>query len=144
MRADITLGSAGVDEEKNEGTREDGRSPNSIAQGLTSHTWRITYALMPRAPTERRRKDPGQAHENRRCFPAGMLLQLLLHGRLLQRASQIVCVHYIPNVSYSDFHARLLVSAHPYCAEPRACLLNPAMWPKLLRFSFVRCRKRLV
>ena len=51
---------------------------------------------------------------------------------------------YIPNVSYSDFHARLLVSAHPYCAEPRACLLNPAMWPKLLRFSFVRCRKRLV
>ena len=33
--------------------------------------------------------DPGQAHENRRCFPAGMLLQLLLHRRLLQRAAQI-------------------------------------------------------
>ena len=33
--------------------------------------------------------DPGQAHENRRCFPAGVLLQLLLHRRLLQRAAQI-------------------------------------------------------
>ena len=32
-------------------------------------------------------EDPGQAHENRRCFLAGMLLQLLLHGRLLQRAA---------------------------------------------------------
>ena len=30
------------------------------------------------APSERLRKDPGQAHENRRCFPAGMLMQLLL------------------------------------------------------------------
>ena len=63
--------------------------PQLIEQGLTSHTWRITYALMPRAPTERLRKGPSQAHENRRCFPAGMLLQLLLHRRLLQRAAQI-------------------------------------------------------
>ena len=34
-------------------------------------------------------KSPSQAHENRRCFPAGMLQQLLLHRRLLQRAAQI-------------------------------------------------------
>jgi len=53
---------------------------------------------------------------------------------------------YIPNGSYSVFHARLLFSAHPYCAEPRTSLPNPnpAMWPKLHCFSFVRCRKRLV
>ena len=35
------------------------------------------------------RKSPSQAYENRRCFPAGILLQLLLHRRLLQRAAQI-------------------------------------------------------
>jgi len=34
-------------------------------------------------------KSRSQAHENRRCFPAGMLLQLLLHRRFLQRAAQI-------------------------------------------------------
>ena len=68
--------------------------------------------------------DPGQAHENRRCFPAGMLLQLLLHRRLLQRAAQIGAELFL-----------MLAQVHRLCNE-MTNNLRPETWLASRRIPF--------
>ena len=55
---------------------------------------------------------PSQAHENRRCFPAGMLLQLLLHRRLLQRAAQIGAELFLMLAQVHRLCNAVLINAH--------------------------------
>ena len=43
--------------------------------------------LQPLGPLNELERTQAKRTRTHRCFPAGMLLQLLLHGRLLQRAA---------------------------------------------------------